>query len=256
MALSNGNAALLAIIQCPDSHKEIAMTSRQQAASPSVDPSDLDVSKRVAAGDEAAFEALMRKNNRTLFRVARAILKDDAEAEDALQIAYLHAYQGIHGFRGQAKLSTWLTRIVVNEALMRARQRNRQAAVLPIDAPAEGYDAIPEREDAADQRPDAAAMRAETRAMIERRIDALPEAFRTVFILRALEELSVEETAACLGIPEATVRTRFFRARSLLRESLAREIDLATSEAFSFAGERCDRIVGSVLNRIRAPDTT
>lgn len=219
--------------------------------------SDLEAAQRVAAGDEVAFEALMRRHNRMLYRVARAILKDDAEAEDALQLAYLQAYQGIADFRGQSKLSTWLTRIVVNQALMRVRQRIRHAAVVPIDASSqEERDALLEGTDAADQRPDVRAMRAETRALIERSIDALPEAFGTVFILRALEELSVEETAACLGIPEATVRTRFFRARSLLRESLAREIDIATGEAFSFDGERCDRIVSGVLGRIRLSDTT
>lgn len=219
--------------------------------------SDLELARGVAAGDEHSFEALMRRYNRILYRVARAILKNDADAEDTLQLAYLHAYQGIAGFRGQSKLSTWLTRIVLNEALMRARQRGRDANVIALDGTfQEGFETVPSQTGSADERPDALAMRAQTRALIERRIDALPEAFRTVFILRALEELSVEETASSLGIPEATVRTRFFRARSLLRESLAREMDTATSEAFSFDGERCDRVVRGVLNRIRPPDTT
>lgn len=219
--------------------------------------SELETAQRVAAGDEVVFEALIRRHNRMLYRVARAILKDDAEAEDALQLAYLQAYQGIADFRGQSKLSTWLTRIVVNQALMRVRQRARHARVIPIDASGqEERDGLLEGADAEDQRPDARAMRAETRALIERSIDALPEAFGTVFMLRALEELSVEETAVCLGIPEATVRTRFFRARSLLRESLAHEIDIATSEAFSFDGERCNRIVSEVLGHIRLSDTT
>lgn len=219
--------------------------------------SDLETAQRVAAGDELAFETLMHRHNRMLYRVARAILKDDAEAEDALQLAYMQAYQGIAEFRGQSRLSTWLTRIVANQALMRVRQRARHVRVVPIDASnREERDLLLEGTDAADQRPEARAMRAETRALIERSIDALPEAFRAVFMLRALEELSVEETAACLGIPEPTVRTRYFRARSLLRESLAREIDIATSEAFSFDGERCDRIVGKVLDHIRLSGTT
>lgn len=221
--------------------------------------SDLELAQGVASGDEHSFEALMRRYNRILYRVARSILKNDADAEDALQLAYLHAYQGIAGFRGQSKLSTWLTRIVLNEALMRARQRGRDAKVIALESVLEeGFESTPAetRTESADERPDALAMRAQTRALIESRIDALPEAFRTVFILRALEELSVEETASSLGIPEATVRTRFFRARSLLRESLARELDTATSEAFSFDGDRCDRVVRGVLNRIRPPDTT
>ena len=215
---------------------------------------DTALAEGVAAGDPVAFEALMRRHNRILYRVARSILRDDAEAEDALQLAYLHAYQGIAGFRGQSKLSTWLTRIVVNEALMRVRQRGREATVIALDnGPVDGPDRL-EQPDLAEDRPDALAIRAQTRALIERGIDALPEAFRMVFILRALEELSVEETAASLGIPETTVRTRFFRARSLLRESLARELDVATAEAFSFDGERCDRVVRGVLDRMHSPD--
>ena len=224
---------------------------------PGREASDLELAQAVAAGDEPSFEAMMRRYNRILYRVARAILKNDADAEDALQLAYLHAYQGIAGFRGQSKLSTWLTRIVLNEALMRVRQRGRDATVIELDGAQDGHlEAMPGQTGPADERPDALAMRAQTRAMIERRIEALPESFRTVFILRALEELSVEETASCLGIPEATVRSRFFRARSLLRESLARELDMATSEAFAFDGERCDRVVRGVLNRLRVPDTT
>jgi RNA polymerase sigma-70 factor, ECF subfamily len=217
--------------------------------------SDAELARGIAAGDATAFEAMMRRYNRVLYRVARSILRDDAEAEDALQLAYLHAYQGIAGFRGQSKLSTWLTRIVANEALMRVRQRGREARVIALDnAPADAPVRL-EQPDLAEDRPEGLAIRAETRALIERGIDALPEAFRTVFVLRALEELSVEETAACLGIPEATVRTRFFRARSLLRETLAREIDTATAEAFSFDGDRCDRVVRGVLDRIHPPDS-
>jgi RNA polymerase sigma-70 factor (ECF subfamily) len=215
---------------------------------------DLQLVEAVASGDPVAFEALMRRHNRVLYRVARAILRDDAEAEDLLQLAYLRAYQGMAEFRGQSKLSTWLTRIVANEALMRLRQRGREARVIAIDGTAPEAQDAPELRGPEEERPDALAMRTETRRLIERGIDALPEAFRAVFILRALEELSVEETAACLGIPEATVRTRFFRARSLLRESLAREIDMATGEAFSFDGARCDRVVRRVLDRIHPPD--
>ena len=220
--------------------------------------SDSEFAQRIAAGDQLAFEVLMRKYNRMLYRTSRAILRDDAEAEDALQIAYLHIYRSIDGFRGESKLSTWLTRIVVNEALMRARKRSRESAVIPLESVTdeEGNILGSEGSAASVERPDTAAMRGEMRALIERRIDALPDAFRTVFVLRALEELSVEETAVCLGIPEPTVRTRFFRARSLLRESLAKEVDYAIDGAFAFAGMRCDRIVSGVLDRLRTPDTT
>jgi RNA polymerase sigma-70 factor (ECF subfamily) len=221
--------------------------------------SDLELAQRIATGDEIAFEALMRRYNRPLYRTARAILRDDAEAEDALQVAYLNAYRAFGEFRGQSRLSTWLTRIVVNEALTRARKRGRESAVIPLD----GFtgDEGDTMAGVADQnmrdQPERAAMRMQARTLIESKIDALPDAFRTVFVLRAVEELSVEETAICLEIPEATVRTRFFRARSLLRESLAREIDFAVDDAFSFAGARCDRIVTRVLQRLlRPPDTT
>jgi RNA polymerase sigma-70 factor, ECF subfamily len=209
--------------------------------------SDDDLPARIARGDQQAFERLMRLHNRTLFRTARAILRDDAEAEDALQEAYLHAYRSIKTFRGDAKLSTWLVRIVANEALGRRRKQVRRAAVVPINGlvDVEMAATLP----AADE-PEQQAGRTEIRGLLEAGIDALPDAFRAVFMLRAVEELSVEETAAILDIPPATVRTRFFRARSQLREALAQEIDLALEDAFAFAGQRCDRIVSQVFARL------
>jgi RNA polymerase sigma-70 factor (ECF subfamily) len=207
------------------------------------------------ASDIEAFEQLMRQHNRMLFRTARAILRDDADAEEALQEAYLRAYRSISSFRGEAKLSTWLVRIVVNEALARRRKDARRAAVVPIRSGAveehelEAEAAMREQDGPQDQ-----AERGEIRRLLEQKIDALPEGFRVVFVLRALEELSVEETAAVLGIPEATVRTRFFRARSLLREALSQEIDLAFDDAFAFLGERCDRIVARVIAKLTAGD--
>lgn len=231
--------------------------SAEVKATLSNDLPDVEFAQRIAAGDELAFEALMRKHNRMLYRVARAVLRNDADAEDALQLAYLHAYQAIGNYRGDSRLSTWLTRIVVNEALMRTRKRARESMVIPFESMAGDSDmAMIENIESPAELPESAAIRAETRALIERRIDALPEVFRTVFVLRALEELSVEETAASLDIPETTVRTRFFRARSLLREALAREIDIATGEAFAFDGARCDRIVSAVLGRLHPPDIT
>jgi RNA polymerase sigma-70 factor (ECF subfamily) len=197
----------------------------------------------------AAFETLMRRHNGTLFRVARAILKDDAEAEDALQEAYLDAYRHLADFRGGARLGTWLTRLTINRALLRLRKQKRDRVVVSFsDRPAS--DDAPTVLDMADERiesPPDALLRAEVRALLERRIDALPVAFRTVFVLREVEEMTVDETAACLSIPAATVRTRLFRARVLLREALARDIDRATIDVFHFDGERCDRIVARVL---------
>ncbi len=199
-----------------------------------------------------AFEALMRQYNRTLFRTARAILRDDAEAEDALQEAYLQAYKSIGAFRAEAKLSTWLARIVVNEALMRLRKQTRRAEIVPIQSSAAVEDVEEITTGTEMNKPHDSAERAEMRRLLESQIDALPDSYRTVFMLRAVEELSVEETAAVLQIPPATVRTRFFRARSLMREALAQKIDLACEDAFSFAGARCDRIVANVLQRLNS----
>ena len=215
---------------------------------------DATLAKCIAAGDHGAFVILMRRHNQALFRTARSILRDDAEAEDAVQEAYLQAYRAMGSFRAEAKLSTWLVRIVVNESLGRARRNRRRAEVIPMDGNAEGNAQAMEKivsEDTSTQ-PERAAASAETRRLIEARIDELPEAFRTVFVMRALEEMSVEEVAASLDIPEATVRTRFFRAKSLLRTSLSREIDHAFDEAFAFAGDRCDRIVEGVLARLQS----
>ena len=210
---------------------------------------DLSIARRVAAGDRAAFVELMRRHNRRLYRLARATLRDDAEAEDALQDAYLAAYRSIAQFRGDASLSTWLARMVLNECLGRLRKSARRQNVIPL-VPGDDMEttAIPDERDV----PEQALARSEMRALLERKLDALPEDFRTVFVLRAVEELSVEETASCLGIPEATVRSRHFRARSLLRESLARDIDVAERDLFDFGGAHCDRIVAAVSARLDA----
>ena len=203
-----------------------------------------------APQDLREFEALMRRYNRTLFRTARAILRDDAEAEDALQEAYMQAYRSLGSFRADARFSTWLARIVVNESLMRLRKSARRASIVPIQA-ATPVEEVERVSDDAMEKPDSSAERAEMRRLLEAQIDLLPDAYRTVFMLRAVEEMSVEEAAAVLDIPAATVRTRFFRARSLLREGLAQKMDLACEDAFSFAGARCDRIVANVLARIQ-----
>lgn len=214
---------------------------------------DAALAGRVRAGDAGAFELLMRRHNRRLYRVARAMLRDAADAEDALQDAYLAAFQAIGNFRGEASLATWLSRVVVNQCLGRLRRQARRDNIVPMvsmgGSDEQEHAAMPIDES---ETPDKALVRSELRAVLERKLDELPEAFRTVFVLRCVEELSVEETAQCLDIPEATVRSRHFRARGLLRESLAREIDVAERDVFSFAGERCDRIVARVLASLRS----
>jgi len=208
------------------------------------------------AGDGRAFEAIMRRHNRLLFRTARSVLRNDAESEDAVQEAYFKAWRALPGFRAEAKLSTWLVRIVMNEALGRLRRAGARIVTLAPGLEPE-QEAAEEAHDPATAQahdPVHSALRGELRRIVEAKIDELPEQFRTVFILRAVEEMNVEEVAAALHVPEATVRTRFFRARSLLRAALERELDFAIDEAFSFAGARCDRIVATVQARIAAQD--
>jgi RNA polymerase sigma-70 factor (ECF subfamily) len=209
---------------------------------------DAELAQRACAANAHAFETIMRRHNRRLYRTARSILRNDAEAEDAVQDAYLRAFRSLDMFRAESSLGTWLTRIVINQALERLRKRKRELADAAdnnvIDLEAHLHMASDS------QTPETAAMRAQTRELLEQKIDELPSAFRTVFVLRAVEELSVEETAACLDIPEATVRTRFFRARHLLRKSLSSDVQCALHEAFAFDGERCDRIVRAVLARL------
>lgn len=221
--------------------------------SPALDrpATDAALLARTAGNDVAAFETLMRRNNGRLFRVARSILKDDSAAEDTLQEAYLEAFRHSGTFRGDAQVSTWLTRIVINQSLMRLRKQKRDRVVVPFETG--GQDDLHtagEPADEAGESPAASTLRAELRRLLERRIDELPAAFRTVFVMRDVEEMSVQETADLLGIPQATVRTRLFRARALLRQALENDVDSATLDVFGFAGDRCDRIVAGVLSRL------
>ena len=212
---------------------------------------DRALATRISRGEPAAFETLMRRYNRRLFRLARSTLRNDAEAEDALQEAWVLAYRRIGQFRGDAALITWLSRLVLNECLGRLRRASRRDNVVPMVALQDDQEAEAMPSHSADE-PDTAAERAQVRRLIERKLDDLPVAFRTVFMLRCVEELTVEETAACLGLPDATVRSRHFRARSMLREALAQELDVAERDLYAFGGWRCDRIVQKVLRRIGA----
>jgi RNA polymerase sigma-70 factor (ECF subfamily) len=231
------------------------MNAPRPIAAPADRSSDAELAARICDGDTGAFEVIMRRHNRLLFRTARSILSSDAEAEDALQDAYLKAWRGMAGFRAEARLATWLVRIVTNEALARLRPRSAQVISLTgsVDDPDARSTAWAEDEDDAWQQPERHAVRAELRRLMEHRIDMLPAPFRTVFMLRAVEEWSVEEVAQALQIPETTVRTRFFRARSMLREGLSLDVDMAMADAFSFDGPRCDRIVSRVLAAL-SPD--
>ncbi|WP_394846706.1 RNA polymerase sigma factor [Pendulispora brunnea] len=207
---------------------------------------DEQVVARVLAGEEHLFEVIMRRNNTRLYRAARSILRSDDEAEDVMQDAYVRAYAHLGDFRGAAAFSTWLTRIAVHEALARLRQRKKNVS---ID---DELDVEDESMGAESRSPEQCTHDGELRGVLEEAIDALPVAFRTVFILRSIEDLSVADTAATLGIPEETVKTRLHRARRLLRESLVERLEATSRDAFAFERPRCDRVIRAVLERIRA----
>jgi RNA polymerase sigma factor (sigma-70 family) len=223
------------------------VTSTDVAQGESASASEASLIRRIAAGERSQFEHLMRLHNRRLYRIARATLGNHAEAQDAMQEAYLAAYRSIGQFRGDAALATWLSRLVLNECLGRLRRTARRQNVIPLVSSNSEINTVA---NADSELPDRILGREQMRALLEHKLDNLPRSFRVVFILRSVEELSVEETAQCLGIPEATVRSRHFRAKSLLRESLAQEIDLAERDLFEFGGTNCAGVIASVLARL------
>ena len=223
------------------------MTTESLAPVSGVDDSCL--AQRVAGGDRSAFEQLMRRYNRRLYRLARASLGDEAEAKDALQDAYLSAYRSIGRFRGEATLSTWLSRLVLNACGERRRRSHRRENIVPILSTERAMDSAARVPDGGEQ-PEQLVARTQIRRVLERKVGELPEIFRVVFMLRSVEELSVDEIAEILAISPETVRSRHFRAKGMLRESLAKEIDLAEADIYEFAGARCDSIVANVLARL------
>ena len=215
---------------------------------------ELDLARRCARRDEGALRELITANNQRLFRAAWSIVRDRSEAEEAVQAAYLKAFDKIGEFAGRSSLSTWLTRIAINEALGRLRSAKRRRAALE----SQGVTLIDSYREALMRgsdtpSPDSSLAREQLRQLLERAIAALPDGFRTVFVLREVEGLSVEETAAALDLPAATVKTRFLRARRKLQESLAPEVRGALDGAFPFAGAEwapmTDRVLALILQR-------
>jgi RNA polymerase sigma-70 factor (ECF subfamily) len=212
-----------------------------------------DLADFARSGDRLAFEAIMQRCNQRLFRTARSIVGDDSEAEDVLQEAYARAFAAIGRFRGESSLSTWLTRIVLNEARGRLRRRRPAIGLEALEAAQEdGAQLIVFPRAFGGGTPEGDAARAETRRLMEAAIDGLPLAFRMVFILRDVEECSIEETAQALGVRPETVKTRLFRARKLLRKALSEKLASSLTGAFPFLGARCRRITEAVLARLDA----
>ena len=201
--------------------------------------------------DEDAVRILVRRYNQRLFRIARGIIRDDAEAEDVVQATYVRAFTHLDRFRGEAAFSTWLTRIALNEAYSRVRQKRPTVELSEIEAPTEGGQVIMFPMTPRPTDPETAASRQQVRELLEAALDRLPEAFRMVFILRELEELSIEETAAVLGIRPETVKTRLFRARRLMRTEIEKAVSAKFAELFPFAGSRCANMADKVIARLR-----
>jgi RNA polymerase sigma-70 factor (ECF subfamily) len=204
------------------------------------------------AGDAAAFELIMRRHNRRLFRPARSVLRNGAEAEDVVQETYVRAFTKLGDFQGPEGFSAWLARIAYNEALGRVRGAERVVSLHDYVSDGDGDGDARRVETMTSPHPDPERLTGygELRRMLEDAIDALPDDFRAVFVLRAVEGMSVAETAAALSIPQETVKTRLHRARHRLQEALGARFEALMPAAFEFGGARCDRIVAAVLARI------
>lgn len=211
---------------------------------------DDDVIAEVLDGDTALFELLMRRYNERIYRTVRAILRDEQEAEDVMQQAFVNAFTHLRQFNHSARFQTWLTRIAINEALARVRRQGRYEALDEDDATIE---TLVSRDPA--ENPERSAFSGELRGLLEWAIDELPDGVREVFMLREVEGLNTAEVADCLGVSEDVVKTRLSRGRAALRELLMKRTGAVASEAFRFYRPRCDRVVSSVLARLTTAST-
>jgi RNA polymerase sigma-70 factor (ECF subfamily) len=216
--------------------------------------SDEEVVNRVLAGEIALYEVIMRRYNQRLYRVARAILHNDAEAEDVMQDSYVRAYTHLSQFAARASFSTWLTRIAVHEALARLRSRNQHPQADPTECDGE----ISMKTSYNSPDPEQSASKAQLREYLEQAVLNLPEQYRTVIMLRDIEELNTAETADALDLTEENVKVRLHRGHRMIRDWLFERIGANAKEAFPFMGVRCDRVVQRVfacLEKYAGPDT-
>lgn len=210
---------------------------------------DVELALSAASGNATAFETIVRRNNRLLFRTARGVVPDDAEAQDVVQETYLHAFTNLGSYRGDAALGTWLARIAINVAVSSQRKKGRLIQLQESSAAAEESPVEHEMPlyTPDDESPDAMAERKEVRQLLQTSIEDLPVIYRSVFVLRAVQEMSVQETAFCLSISEDVVKTRFLRARAMLRDSLATRAESCARDTFAFAGAKCDAVLAHVM---------
>jgi RNA polymerase sigma-70 factor (ECF subfamily) len=211
---------------------------------------DAELVRRARARDDTAFRTIMERHNRRLYRIARGILRNDSEAEDVVQEAYVDAFTHLDGFRGDSSLATWLTRIVMNEALGRLRRQRPSVDLDILESRRVEARIIPFPQAAASGDPERTMAQREILRLVERATDNLPDKFRIVFIARVIEGMSVEETADLLGLRPETVKTRLHRARRLVREQLDKQIGPVLIDAFPFAGRRCERMTEAVIRRL------
>ncbi|WP_037154947.1 RNA polymerase sigma factor [Rhizobium freirei] len=215
--------------------------------------SDTDLVVHARTGDEMAIRILVQRHNRRLFRSARAIVRDDAEAEDIVQATYVHAFTHLNAFRDEAQLSTWLTRITLNEALGRVRRHRPNVGLEEIDMTVEAGRGellqFPTPLSGAD--PETEFSRGEARRLLERTVDGLPDEFRAIFVLRDVEGMSTEEAASYLGIKPATAKTRLHRARKMMRTAIEKQLVGAFTQLFPFDGARCVAMADRVIAQLR-----
>src|SRR5262249_23379101 len=209
--------------------------------------SDAEIVRRVRGGDTSLFEILMRRNNQRVYRAARSIVRDEAEAEDVMQQAYINAFVHLDQFESRAQFSTWLTRITIYEALARRRKQRRGEPLTMFDE--DGNETV--EPVAPDVTPERQAYSSELGRLLEDAVDALPDAYRVVFMLREVEGLSTRETAEAVSAGEEVVKTRLHRARGMVRQTLIDRLGIAAPQAFQFPAVRCDRVVAAVLAAIR-----
>ena len=222
---------------------------RVKQAVPGV-PDDGELVRRALARDGGAFRAIMQKHNRRLYRIARGILRNNADAEDAVQDAYLSAFTNLGSYRGEPTLATWLCRIVMNEALGRLRRKRTIVDIAALEPARSEAEIIQFPLSTPNDDPERTMAQRQILQLVEQATDNMPEAFRLVFVTRVIEGMSVEETSELLGIKPETVKTQLHRARQFVRDQLDKQIGPVLMDAFPFAGRRCERMTEAVMKRL------